>query len=115
MEIQQNSTALLKHQERELRDAVSYAIEIATYAGASAEVAVTKVSGLSVSARLQEVENVEFNNDGSIGNFCSMSGSKKATSTSDLSLAIKSAVESALAIVANILRRMIAPDWQIVN
>lgn len=63
----ENSTALLKAQEQELRQAVSFAVELATKAGASAEVAVTKVSGLSVSARLQEIENVEFTNDGALG------------------------------------------------
>ena len=99
METQQNSTALLKQQEQELREAVSYAVEIATNAGASAEVAVTKVSGLSVSARLQEVENVEFNNDGALGISVYVGQQKGNASTSDLSpAAIKSAVESALAI-----------------
>ena len=67
MKTAQNQTALLRQQESELRDAVGYAVEIARKAGASAEVAVTKVSGLSVSTRLQEVENVEFNNDGALG------------------------------------------------
>ena len=67
MKTAENSTALLKAQEQELRQAVSFAVALATKAGASAEVAVTKVSGLSVSARLQEIENVEFTNDGALG------------------------------------------------
>ena len=54
MKTAENSTALLKTQEQELRQAVSFAVELATKAGASAEVSVTKVSGLSVSARLQD-------------------------------------------------------------
>ncbi|WP_040975749.1 metalloprotease PmbA [Necropsobacter massiliensis] len=99
MENQQNSTALLKQQEQALREAVEYALDTARKAGASAEVSVTKVSGLSVSARLQEIENVEFNNDGALGISVYLGQQKGNASTSDLShRAIKSAVEAALAI-----------------
>lgn len=99
MKTAENSTALLKAQEQELRQAVSFAVELATRAGASAEVAVTKVSGLSVSARLQEIENVEFTNDGALGISVYMGQQKGNASTSDLSeSAIKNAVEAALAI-----------------
>lgn len=99
MTTKQNSTALLKQQEQILQEAVSYAIEIATQAGATAEVAVTKVSGLSVSTRLQEIENVEFNNDGALGISVYLGNQKGNASTSDLShAAIKNAVDSALAI-----------------
>ena len=45
MKAPENQTALLKAQEQELRHAVSFAVELAQKAGASAEVAVTKVSG----------------------------------------------------------------------
>lgn len=99
MKTAENSTALLKAQEQELRQAVGFAVELATKAGASAEVAVTKVSGLSVSARLQEIENVEFTNDGALGISVYMGQQKGNASTSDLSeSAIKNAVEAALAI-----------------
>lgn len=99
MKIAENSTALLKAQEQELRQAVSFAVALATKAGASAEVAVTKVSGLSVSARLQEIENVEFTNDGALGISVYMGQQKGNASTSDLTeSAIKNAVEAALAI-----------------
>lgn len=99
MKTAENSTALLKAQEQELRQAVSFAVELATKAGASAEVAVTKVSGLSVSARLQEIENVEFTNDGALGISVYIGQQKGNASTSDLSeSAIKNAVEAALAI-----------------
>ncbi|HHW1533422.1 TPA: metalloprotease PmbA [Haemophilus influenzae] len=99
MKTAEKSTALLKAQEQELRQAVSFAVELATKAGASAEVAVTKVSGLSVSARLQEIENVEFTNDGALGISVYMRQQKGNASTSDLSeSAIKNAVEAALAI-----------------
>ncbi|HHF5564808.1 TPA: metalloprotease PmbA [Haemophilus influenzae] len=99
MKTAENSTALLKAQEQELRQAASFAVALATKAGASAEVAVTKVSGLSVSARLQEIENVEFTNDGALGISVYMGQQKGNASTSDLSeSAIKNAVEAALAI-----------------
>ncbi|MCK9140176.1 metalloprotease PmbA [Haemophilus influenzae] len=99
MKTAENSTALLKAQEQELRQAVSFAVALATKAGASAEVAVTKVSGLSVSTRLQEIENVEFTNDGALGISVYIGQQKGNASTSDLSeSAIKNAVEAALAI-----------------
>lgn len=99
MKIAENQTALLKAQEQELRQAVSFAVELATKSGASAEVAVTKVSGLSVSTRLQEIENVEFTNDGALGISVYMGQQKGNASTSDLSEgAIRNAVEAALAI-----------------
>lgn len=99
MKIAENQTALLKAQEQELRQAVSFAVELATKSGVSAEVAVTKVSGLSVSTRLQEIENVEFTNDGALGISVYMGQQKGNASTSDLSeRAIQNAVEAALAI-----------------
>lgn len=99
MKIAENQTTLLKAQEQELRQAVSFAVELATKSGASAEVAVTKVSGLSVSTRLQEIENVEFTNDGALGISVYMGQQKGNASTSDLSEgAIRNAVEAALAI-----------------
>ena len=99
MKIAENQTALLKAQEQELRQAVSFAVELATKSGASAEVAVTKVSGLSVSTRLQEIENVEFTNDGALGISVYVGQQKGNASTSDLSEgAIRNAVEAALAI-----------------
>ena len=99
MKIAENQTSLLKAQEQELRQAVSFAVELATKSGASAEVAVTKVSGLSVSTRLQEIENVEFTNDGALGISVYMGQQKGNASTSDLSEgAIRNAVEAALAI-----------------
>ena len=99
MKTAENLTALLKSQEQTLRDAVSFAIETAQKAGATAEVGVTKVSGLSVSTRLQEIENVEFTNDGALGISVYLDQQKGNASTSDLSEeAIKNTVEAALAI-----------------
>ena len=99
MKTAENLTALLKSQEQTLRDAVSFAIETAQKAGATAEVGVTKVSGLSVSTRLQEIENVEFTNDGALGISVYLGQQKGNASTSDLSEeAIKNTVEAALAL-----------------
>ena len=99
MKTAENLTALLKSQEQTLRDAVSFAIETAQKAGTTAEVGVTKVSGLSVSTRLQEIENVEFTNDGALGISVYLGQQKGNASTSDLSEeAIKNTVEAALAI-----------------
>ena len=99
MKTAENLTALLKSQEQTLRDAVSFAIETSQKAGATAEVGVTKVSGLSVSTRLQEIENVEFTNDGALGISVYLGQQKGNASTSDLSEeAIKNTVEAALAI-----------------
>ncbi|EGT79268.1 Protein pmbA [Haemophilus haemolyticus M19107] len=57
------------------------------------------MSGLSVSTRLQEIENVEFTNDGALGISVYMGQQKGNASTSDLSEgAIRNAVEAALAI-----------------
>ena len=99
MKTAENLTALLKSQEQTLRDAVSFAIETAQKAGVTAEVGVTKVSGLSVSTRLQEIENVEFTNDGALGISVYLGQQKGNASTSDLSEeAIKNTVEAALAI-----------------
>lgn len=89
----------LQTQEQELRQAVEFALNLAKKAGAEAEVGVTKVAGLSVSSRLEQVENIEFNNDGSLGISVYLGKRKGNASTSDLqSKSIQQAVESALAI-----------------
>lgn len=91
--------AELQQQESALREAIAYALDLATAAGASAEAATTKVSGLSVSARLGQIENLEFNNDGALGISVYLNGRKGNASTSDLQPhSVKQAVESALAI-----------------
>lgn len=89
----------LQYQEKTLRDAVAMALEFAQRAGATAEVGVTKVAGLSVSTRLEQTENIEFNNDGSLGISVYVGKRKGNASTSDLQpKSIQQAVESALAI-----------------
>lgn len=89
----------LQTQEQELRQAVEFALNFAKKAGAEAEVSVTKVAGLSVSSRLEQVENIEFNNDGSLGISVYLGKRKGNASTSDLQTSsVQRAVESALAI-----------------
>ena len=57
------------------------------------------MAGLSVSSRLEQVENIEFNNDGSLGISVYLGKRKGNASTSDLQpQSIQRAVESALAI-----------------
>ena len=91
--------AALQAQELELRDAVEFALQIAKKVGAEAEVGVTKVSGLSVSTRLMNTENIEFNNDGSLGISVYLGQRKGNASTSALQpKSIQQAVESALGI-----------------
>jgi protein pmbA len=91
--------AALQAQELELREAVEFALQIAKKSGAEAEVGVTKVSGLSVSTRLMNTENIEFNNDGSLGISVYLGQRKGNASTSDLQpKSIQQAVESALGI-----------------
>lgn len=90
---------ILQQQEQELRQAVEFALNFAKKAGAEAEVGVTKVTGLSVSSRLEQVENIEFNNDGSLGISVYLGKRKGNASTSDLQHAsIQKTVEAALAI-----------------
>ncbi|MDG4952183.1 metalloprotease PmbA [Actinobacillus equuli] len=89
----------LQKQEQELRQAVEFALNFAKKSGAEAEVGVTKVAGLSVSTRLEQTENIEFNNDGSLGISVYVGKRKGNASTSDLQpQSIQRAVESALAI-----------------
>lgn len=86
-------------QQQHLCNAVDYALSLAAQAGAAAEVSITKVTGLSVSTRLKEIENLEFNNDGALGISVYVGNKKGNASTSDLSNeAIKRTVESALSI-----------------
>ena len=62
-----------------------------------AEVAITKSTGLSVSTRMCEVENVEFNSDGALGITVFKGQRKGSASTSDLSeKAIQQTVLAAL-------------------
>ncbi|EOW9287061.1 metalloprotease PmbA [Vibrio cholerae] len=84
-------------QRQELEAAVAKALELAAASSDEAEVAITKSTGLSVSTRMCEVENVEFNSDGALGITVYRGQRKGSASTSDLSeKAIRQTVLAAL-------------------
>ncbi|RBM31042.1 metalloprotease PmbA [Vibrio tarriae] len=84
-------------QRQELEAAVAKALELAAASSDAAEVAITKSTGLSVSTRMCEVENVEFNSDGALGITVFRGQRKGSASTSDLSeKAIRQTVLAAL-------------------
>jgi len=83
-----------------VKDSVAKALESAKRHGAtSAEVSMSKQTGLCISTRLCEVETVEFNHDGALGISVYCGNRKGSSSTSDLSEgAIESAVSAAISI-----------------
>ncbi len=84
-------------QRVELEAAVAKALDMASISADAAEVAITKSTGLSVSTRMCEVENVEFNSDGALGITVYRGQRKGSASTSDLSeKAISQTVAAAL-------------------
>lgn len=84
-------------QKTELEAAVRRALELAGRKADAAEVSITKTTGISVSTRMCEVENVEFNSDGALGITVYRGQRKGSASTSDLSEdAINQTVEAAL-------------------
>ncbi|MCG9785655.1 metalloprotease PmbA [Vibrio mediterranei] len=84
-------------QQAELEAAVAKALDMASVNSDAAEVAITKSTGLSVSTRMCEVENVEFNSDGALGITVYRGQRKGSASTSDLSeKAIAQTVAAAL-------------------
>ncbi|MDQ7771293.1 metalloprotease PmbA, partial [Serratia nevei] len=84
-------------QRKALEQAVSQALELARAGSDAAEVAVTKSTGISVSTRFGEVENVEFNSDGALGITVYHRQRKGSASSTDLSPdAIARTVQAAL-------------------
>ncbi len=84
-------------QRVDLEAAVAKALELAGQKADAAEVAINKTTGISVSTRMCEVENVEFNSDGALGITVYRGNRKGSASTSDLSeRAIAQTVEAAL-------------------
>ncbi|GAM77488.1 tldE protein [Vibrio ishigakensis] len=87
----------IAQQKTELEQAVARALELAKVGADAAEVAINKSTGLSVSTRMCEVENVEFNSDGALGVTVYSGQRKGSASTSDLSeKAIAQTVAAAL-------------------
>ena len=89
-----------------LEQAVTQALELAAQRTDGAEVAVTKTTGISVSTRYGEVENVEFNSDGALGITVYHQNRKGSASSTDLSPeAIDRTVQAAIDIA-----RYTSPD-----
>ena len=80
-----NITSQIMAQRTRLEQAVSQALSIAQKGCDSAEVAVSRTTGMSVSTRMGEVENVEFNSDGALGITVYHSQRKGSASSTDLS------------------------------
>jgi PmbA protein len=90
----------VEQQLSEIQNIVDETLSLAKKLGASAaEASMSKVQGISVTSRMQEVETVEFTNDGGLG-VCVFVGNKKGNaSTADLSpQALKLTVEKAIEI-----------------
>ena len=84
-------------QRKILEQAVATALELAQAGSDGAEVAVSKTTGISVSTRYSEVENVEFNSDGALGITVYHQNRKGSASSTDLSPeAIKRTVQAAI-------------------
>ncbi|MDM7859121.1 metalloprotease PmbA [Alteromonas sp. ASW11-36] len=88
----------INQQLEEIKGKVAEVLQLATKKGAShAEASMSRVEGIAVSARLGEVENVEFTNDGGLGISVYVGQCKGSASTADLShSALELAVEKAV-------------------
>ena len=93
-------------QRKVLEQAVAQALELAKAGTDGAEVAVSKTTGIGVSTRYGEVENVEFNSDGALGITVYYQNRKGSASSTDLSSdAIQRTVQAAVDIA-----RYTSPD-----
>lgn len=95
-----NSQEQILQEQHQLEGIVSDALQIAQQLGAdSAEISISKQTGISVNTRGGEVENIEFNKDGALGIAIYRDGRKGSSSTADLSRdAIRRCIEAALEI-----------------
>lgn len=90
-----------KQQLEDIKQVVSDVLVMAKAQGATeAEASMSKVQGIAVSARMQEVENIEFTNDGGLGIAVYVGRHKGSASTADLSpdalaLTVQKAIEIA--------------------
>lgn len=91
----------IEQQLAEIQNVVDDVLKLALSKGATqAEASMSKVEGIAVSSRMQEVENVEFTNDGGLGISVYVGKRKGSASTADLSqkaltLAVEKAVDIA--------------------
>ncbi|KLU15873.1 MULTISPECIES: metalloprotease PmbA [Xenorhabdus] len=96
----------IAEQRKLLEEAVAHALELAKAGSDAAEVAVNKTTGISVSTRFSEVENVEFNSDVALGITVYHQQRKGSASSTDLSPeAIARTVQAAIDIA-----RYTSPD-----
>ena len=88
----------INQQLEEIKKVVAETLKLAQEKGATqAEASMSRVEGIAVSARMGEIENVEFNNDGGLGISVYVDGCKGSASTADLSAqALKQTVEKAV-------------------
>ncbi|MEG3132851.1 metalloprotease PmbA [Rouxiella sp. T17] len=101
-----NVTTQVAEQRKTLEQAVAQALELAKAGSDGAEVAVSKTTGIGISTRFGEVENVEFNSDGALGITVYYQQRKGSASSTDLSPdAIARTVQAALDIA-----RYTSPD-----
>lgn len=97
MAVAMKENTQVSQQRQILEQAVSEALELAKKHSDGAEVAVSKTTGISVSTRFGEVENVEFNSDGALGITVYHQQRKGSASSTDLSHeAIARTVQAAL-------------------
>lgn len=90
-------TEQVAEQRKQLEQAVTHALEFAKSRCDGAEVAVNKSTGISVSTRQGDVENVEFNSDGALGITVYHKQRKGSASSTDLSAeAIERTVQAAI-------------------
>ena len=88
----------IEQQLADIQNVVDDVLKLAVSKGATrAEASMSKVQGIAVSSRMQEVENVEFTNDGGLGISVYVGKRKGSASTADLSkAALTLAVEKAV-------------------
>lgn len=101
-----NITTQVAEQRKTLEQAVVLALELGQAGSEGAEVTVSKTTGISVSTRFGEVENIEFNSDGALGITVYSQQRKGSASSTDFSPdAIARTVQAALDIA-----RYTSPD-----
>ncbi|SPP31879.1 Metalloprotease PmbA [Arsenophonus endosymbiont of Aleurodicus floccissimus] len=84
-------------QRKQLEETVAYALSIAKKSCDAAEVTINKSTGISVSTRFGETENIEFNSDGALGITVYHKQRKGSASSTNLHpAAIKRTVQAAI-------------------
>ncbi len=107
----------IRQEQSQLEQVVGEALQIARQLGAdSAEVSISKQTGLAVNTRGGEVENIEFNKDGALGIAVYRQGCKGSASTTDLGpAALRRCIEAALEIArhttADPCAGLADPEW----